>query len=150
MNTSAKLSLLAALALGLGTFAAIPQAHAGTRLSVAVGFGPPPPRFERMPGPRAGFFWSTGYWHWHRHRARYVWVPGRWHRARPGYTIGRPYWRPDRDRRVYRDRDWRRDRWHAHERREHRRWHRNEWREHRRHDNRRDHRWHRRHQHDGD
>jgi len=45
---------------------------------------PVTPRDEPGPSPGEGFEWVLGYWHWDG--ARYVWVPGRWERARPGYV----------------------------------------------------------------
>ncbi len=69
----------------LGGFAIPASADVGIYLDVA----PPPPRYEVVPAPRAGFVWAPGVWEW-RHR-RHVWVNGHWIRERHGM-----YWHPDR------------------------------------------------------
>ncbi|WP_432377347.1 YXWGXW repeat-containing protein [Duganella sp. P38] len=37
---------------------------------------PPPPRYERIPAPRAGYIWAPGYWDWRGNR--HEWVGGSW------------------------------------------------------------------------
>lgn len=51
---------------------------------------PPPPRFENMPGPRAGWVWVPGYWN--QANERFVWVVGRWVPERRGYHWQRHRW----------------------------------------------------------
>jgi hypothetical protein len=52
---------------------------------------PPPERIvEVEPGPRAGYVWARGYWHWNG-RA-YVAAPGHWEVVRPGYHYVHPHW----------------------------------------------------------
>ena len=68
---------------------------------VDVHVGPPPPRHEAVPAPRAGYVWAPGYWDWRGHR--HVWVNGHWERARHGYVYHEPRWEQDGDRwRLYR------------------------------------------------
>jgi len=43
-----------------------------------------PPDEPFGPAPDAEHVWVRGYWHWDG--VRYVWRPGRWERARPGYA----------------------------------------------------------------
>ena len=81
-------------------------------VSVDVSFGPPAPRYEIVPVPRAGYVWAPGYWDY-RHN-RYHWVAGNWVRERPGYYYSSPTWVQHGDRwqlnrggweRGWRDRD---------------------------------------------
>ena len=59
-------------------------------VGVAINIGPPPPRVEVVPVPRAGYLWTPGYWNW-RH-GRHYWVAGTWVRERRGYIYTRPEW----------------------------------------------------------
>ncbi|KAF7598783.1 MAG: hypothetical protein CGU29_10655 [Candidatus Dactylopiibacterium carminicum] len=61
-------------------------------VSVDVRVGPPPLRYERLPGPRAGYLWRTGYWQWSPHG--YVWIPGAWMSSRPGHIWVGEQWSP--------------------------------------------------------
>ena len=101
--------LAAALAAGsVGAFAqGTPAVVAGTYYGgpppvvhyqapgYAVSVAPPPPVYEPMPGPRAGFVWSPGHYAWRGDR--YVWLSGQWLPARQGYAWQAPEWqrRPD-------------------------------------------------------
>lgn len=58
----------------------------------------PPPRYEVVPAPRAGYVWAPGYWCWENQR--HVWAPGHWMAERRGY-----HWVPDRWAQT--DRGWR-------------------------------------------
>ena len=59
----------ALMLLGLGIGPAVAQPP--------VPYGPvPPPQYEVMPPPRAGYFWEPGHWHWNGYR--YVWIGGHW------------------------------------------------------------------------
>ena len=51
-----------------------------------------PPRFERVPPPRAGYVWAPGYWVWSPRAHRHVWVGGHWMRVRPGYRYVPAHW----------------------------------------------------------
>lgn len=73
---------------------------AGLNLGTAVAQPPPPlpygpvpePRAEVVPGPRAGYYWEPGHWHWNGNR--YVWVDGHWIAGGPRhghYVVG--HWR---------------------------------------------------------
>ncbi len=84
-----KKSLLLAGVLA-GTLAL--PARADPSVSIVIGAPPPPPAFEVIPAPVAGYVWSPGYWGWHAHR--HVWVPGRYVVARPGYAWVGPHWVP--------------------------------------------------------
>lgn len=105
------LAAVAALGLAVGAASYTPPVAAREYVSVTVGTRPPPPRFERVPPPRAGYVWAPGYWNWAG--SRYVWVGGRWHGARPGYVYRPPVWHPyGRGWRIERE-TWHRDpRWH--------------------------------------
>lgn len=96
----------AALALAGALWAATPAqaqpAQPGVVLTQAGPHGraipaPPPPRHEAVPRARRGQVWSPGYWDWRGRR--YVWVPGTWVKARPGYRYREPHW-------VERDGHW--------------------------------------------
>ena len=78
--------LLAALAASSMALLPLPAAaQVGLYLDIA----PPAPRYEVVPGPRAGYVWQPGYWHWRD--GRHVWRKGHWVRVRPGM-----YWHPSR------------------------------------------------------
>lgn len=86
--------LLAALIGGTALGAAhAPPAAAGGHVAIGIGFGPPPPRYERVV-VRPGFAWTPGYWRWSGRR--HVWVGGYSLRARPGYRYVGPRWYPYR------------------------------------------------------
>ena len=53
-----------------------------------VRIGPPPPREEMAPAPRAGYVWAPGHWEYRKHD--YRWVNGTSIRARNGYYYS-PY-----------------------------------------------------------
>ena len=72
--------LLAAGMLGL---AATPLPSLA-EVDIQLNFGPPPPRYEVVPPPRAGYVWAPGYWAWNGYQ--HVWVRGHWIAARPGYV----------------------------------------------------------------
>jgi hypothetical protein len=79
----------AMLALSAAAFApTIASAQVG--VSVVIRDAPPPPRYERVPGPRVGYIWSPGYWEWRGHR--HQWVGGTWVASRPGYIYTQPRW----------------------------------------------------------
>jgi hypothetical protein len=89
-----KLALIAGLALAAGTTCYALPAHAQVAVGVGVDIGvaPPPPRFERVPPPRAGYVWAPGYWRWDGRWHRHVWMPGRWVRVHPGYRYRPATW----------------------------------------------------------
>lgn len=87
----------AALALAGALWAAAPAqaqpAQPGVVVAPAHGHAipaPPLPRHEAVPRARRGQVWSPGYWDWRGRR--YVWVPGTWVKARPGYRYREPHW----------------------------------------------------------
>lgn len=84
---------IAALAIAAALLAAPLAAQA--QVVVGVRIGPPAPRYEPVPAPRAGFFWAPGHWAWTG--GHYVWGPGRWIAERPGYRWAPGVWehRPD-------------------------------------------------------
>lgn len=51
---------------------------------------PPPPRYERVPRARPGYYWVPGHWVWRGNR--HEWIRGDWVRARPGYVYAPPRW----------------------------------------------------------
>ena len=85
-------TLAAAAVLSTATVVTAPLSPA--QAQVTVTFGPPAPIYEPIPAPRHGYTWAPGF---HRYDGgRYVWVPGRWVAARPGFRYV-----PDRWERVY-------------------------------------------------
>ncbi len=54
---------------------------------IVAPIAPPAPRYEVVPGPRAGYVWDHGRWRWNH--GAYVWVPGHWQPVRVGY-----HWMP--------------------------------------------------------
>jgi hypothetical protein len=68
--------------------AMVTPAAAQVDVSVTIGTPPPPPRYEVVPAPRAGYVWAPGYWQWEG--SRHVWAPGHWIAERQGYR-----WVPD-------------------------------------------------------
>lgn len=91
------------IASSLGAMARPAQAEVG----VILNFGPPPERYERVPEPRRGFLWESGYWRWNGRR--HVWVAGHWERARSGYVYSAPGWIERDGRWEYQGRRWDRD-----------------------------------------
>jgi hypothetical protein len=68
---------------------------------------PPPPRYEVVPGARAGYVWSAGHWQWRG--GQYVWIAGHWERARVGYRYYAPRWVERGGRWYYETPRWDRD-----------------------------------------
>ncbi len=62
-----------------------------------VEMAPPPLRVEAMPAPRRGYLWAPGHWEWQRNR--HIWIDGVWLRERPGYYYQPHSW-------VQRDGRW--------------------------------------------
>ena len=90
-------------------------ASAQVGVTFTVGNQPPPPRYERLPPPRAGFVWAPGFWDWDGRR--HVWVEGHWEHVqryreyRPaqwrqgprGWELDRGGWIDHRDGRDWHD-----------------------------------------------
>ncbi|HET7664265.1 MAG TPA: hypothetical protein VFK31_11590 [Rhodanobacteraceae bacterium] len=117
MNIIGKLAVLAGASVLLGFGVGMPAAHAGTHVSIRIGIAPPPPRWERVPAPRAGFIWAPGYWRWTG--AAYIWIGGSWHRHRPGYRYVRPRWHHERGGWRFHTGYWRHEQRHDWRRRSH-------------------------------
>ena len=49
---------------------------AGPDVDIELNFGPPPPVYEVVPAPRAGYIWAPGYWDYERNR--HIWRKGHW------------------------------------------------------------------------
>jgi len=74
-----------------------------------VAIAPPPPRFEPLPPPRAGYVWVPGSWQWQQSaygwrqgywepaRPNAVYAPGRWVQADGGWRWVEPQWKPGRN-----------------------------------------------------
>ena len=60
------------------------------QVGVVLNFGPPAPRYEVIPEPRAGYVWTGGHWQWQTNR--HVWVAGNWQAERSGYRYYQPQW----------------------------------------------------------
>jgi hypothetical protein len=85
--TRNKMLLGALVASAIG---AIPlQSAAAVSLSIDV--APPPPRYEAVPAPRAGFVWAPGYWDYGSNK-RYGWKTGHWERQRAGMAYHADRW----------------------------------------------------------
>lgn len=82
----ARFKTLAVLALASATLST--AALAGPVVDIRI--GPPSPRVEVVPAPRAGYVWAPGYWDWRGNR--HYWVAGNWQRARRGYVYSQPTW----------------------------------------------------------
>ena len=76
----------------------VSPAAAQVDFNLVINSPPPPPRYEVVPAPRAGYVWAPGYWRWENQR--HVWAPGHWMAERRGY-----HWVPDRWAQT--DRGWR-------------------------------------------
>ena len=99
---------LIAMLLAAGMFgAAAAPAPSMAAVDVQLNFGPPPPRYEPVPPPRAGHVWAPGHWEWNGHR--HVWAQGHWIRARHGYVYRAPEWRQHDGRWTYHASRWERD-----------------------------------------
>lgn len=110
MRLSAFLLAAVAAAASMGASA---QVSVNINVPGLITIAPPAPRYEVVPGPRAGFVWVPGNWqwqqsaygwragYWERARPDYVYAPGRWVRADGGWRWAEPNWR----RAERRDRD---------------------------------------------
>src|SRR5438552_14026051 len=100
-------TLLAAAAVTAPMLMAAP-AEAQIDFNVNIATAPPPPRYEIVPGPRAGYVWAPGHWHWDGHH--HVWAAGHWEVVRPGYRYVEPrwerYWEGGRERWRYQASGW--------------------------------------------
>ena len=76
-------SLAAAAFFSTATVVTAPFTPADAQVSITFGSPPPPPRYEVMPAPRAGYVWAPG--HYELINDQYVWRPGQWMTERPGY-----------------------------------------------------------------
>ena len=86
-----KVLVSALFAVGMIGAVATPLPSAAA-VDVQLNFGPPAPRYERVPDSRRGYVWAPGYWNWNGNRNKHVWVAGHWIRARPGYAYQAPAW----------------------------------------------------------
>jgi hypothetical protein len=82
--------LVVASLVGATLGAAALPAAAWTNVDLVINAAPPPPRYEVVAVPRAGFIWVPGYWEW-RH-GRHFWVRGHYLRHRPGYVYEPARW----------------------------------------------------------
>lgn len=65
-------------------------AAAQVDLNVMIGTPPPPPRYEVVPAPRAGYVWAPGHWRWDGRQ--HVWNNGVWVQERAGYRFVPDRW----------------------------------------------------------
>lgn len=73
---------------------------------VVVRVGPPAPRVEHIPPPRAGYAWHAGYYRYDG--GRYVWMPGAYVRPpRAGGVWVEGHWRESRGGWVWQEGHWR-------------------------------------------
>jgi len=83
-------SLAAAAFLSTATVVTAPFTPANAQVNITFGSPPPPPRYEVVPAPRAGYVWAPG--HYELINDQYVWRPGQWLTERPGYRYVAPAW----------------------------------------------------------
>jgi len=83
-------TLLVAVALVASALPAAAQVSVNINVPGLIQVAPPAPRYEPMPGPRAGQIWVPGHWQWNE-RA-YVWRSGYWQAARPDYAYAPGRW----------------------------------------------------------
>lgn len=79
-------AVLAVFSIGAVTVPIVASAEVGIYFNIP----PPPPRYEAVPAPRAGYLWSGGYWNMRNNR--HVWQRGHWERERSGYYRTEPAW----------------------------------------------------------
>ena len=79
---------LAAAAVLSTAVASASLTPAAAQLSITFGSPPPPPLYEVVPAPRAGYVWA----HYVLVNDRYVWTKGQWLAERPGYRYVSPTW----------------------------------------------------------
>ena len=63
---------------------------AASAAAIYLNVAPPEARYERVPAPRAGYVWSSGYWN--AQNNRHVWRAGHWERERRGHHFVQPTW----------------------------------------------------------
>jgi hypothetical protein len=83
-------SLAAAAFLSTATVITAPFSPANAQVTITFGAPPPPPRYEVVPVPRAGYIWAPG--HYELVRDQYVWIPGQWMTQRAGYRYVPSTW----------------------------------------------------------
>lgn len=85
VNKIARILGLTVLAASMQTANAQPSS-----VNIHVGIRPPATRIERVPAPRAGHVWASGYWGWNGRT--HVWFGGHWEPERPGYRFVAASW----------------------------------------------------------
>jgi len=85
--TRNKMLLGALVASAIG---AIPL-QSSAAVSLFVDVAPPPPRYEAVPAPRAGYVWAPGYWDYGTNH-KYGWKKGHWERERKGMAYHADNW----------------------------------------------------------
>lgn len=83
-------SLAAAALFSTATVVTAPLNPAQAQVTISFGVAPPPAPYEAAPAPRAGQVWAPG--HCRLVNDQYVWTPGRWLEARPGYRYVPDAW----------------------------------------------------------
>ena len=78
-------SLAAAAFFSTATVVTAPFTPADAQVSITFGSPPPPPRYEVVPAPRAGYVWAPG--HYELINDQYVWRPGQWMTERAGLPL---------------------------------------------------------------
>jgi hypothetical protein len=81
--------VLAAM-LAAGTVGLCLPVTAPAQVGIDINIGPPAPRVEPPPPPRAGFVWAPGYWEWRGQR--HFWVAGHWMHERRGFHWVPAHW----------------------------------------------------------
>lgn len=95
-----------AAALAIATLPVSAQLSVNIQLPGVVHVEPPPPRFERRPGPRNGQVWVPGHWHWNQRT--YVWRAGYWQASRRDFAFAPGEWVRVDDGWRWREGNWRR------------------------------------------
>ena len=100
-------SLAAAAFFSTATAVTAPFTPAEAQVSITFGSPPPPPRYEVVPAPRAGYVWAPG--HYELINDQHVWRPGQWMTDRAGYRYVAPTWAQVGNRWQYHPSRWDRD-----------------------------------------
>ena len=94
----------AILCAAIGVGASLMPSAGNARVYVDVNIAPPAPRVEVVPRVRVGYVWAPGDWRWGGHR--YIWVRGRYIRARHGRHWVADSWEDRHGRWHYRPGHW--------------------------------------------
>ncbi len=84
--------VLVGVAFAAAGFSYAPSGVAQASVAVTVDRAPPKARYERVPPPRAGYQWASGYWRWDAPGQRFAWIGGYWVQRRGGQRYVTENW----------------------------------------------------------